>query len=127
MPDEIITKVLLPSDEGQIVWSQKVSKRRDLDISTVSAGFALKLTNEGKVQSIILAFGGMAAITNRAYQTEEFLLGKVWEKPVVEEAMKILEEEFTPLSDARAEAEGRKLLAKNLLLKFFIESESQKV
>jgi xanthine dehydrogenase small subunit len=124
MPDEIITKVLLPSDEGQIIWSQKISKRRDLDISTVSAGFALKLTKEGKVQSIILAFGGMAAITNRAYQTEDFLLGKDWERSVIEEAMKILEEEFTPLSDARAEAEGRKLLAKNLLLKFFIESES---
>lgn len=127
MPDEIITKVLLPSDDGQIIWSQKVSKRRDLDISTVSAGFALKLTTEGKVQSIILAFGGMAAITNRAYQTEDFLLGKAWKRPVIEEAMKILEKEFTPLSDARAEAEGRKLLAKNLLMKFFIESESQKV
>jgi xanthine dehydrogenase small subunit len=126
MPDEIITKVLLPSDKGQIIWSQKVSKRRDLDISTVSAGFALKLTKERKVQSIILAFGGMDAITNRAHQTEEFLLGKAWEKPVIEEAMEILEEEFTPLSDARAEAEGRKLLAKNLLLKFFVESESQK-
>jgi len=120
MPDEIITKVLLPSDEDKIIWSQKVSKRRDLDISTVSAGFALKLTKERKVQSIILAFGGMAAITNRAYKTEDFLLGKVWEKPIVEEAMEILEVEFTPLSDARAEAVGRKLLAKNLLLKFYL-------
>ena len=62
----------------------------------------------------------MAAITNRAYKTEDFLLGKVWEKPIVEEAMEILEVEFTPLSDARAEAVGRKLLAKNLLLKFYL-------
>ncbi|MBN2236151.1 MAG: xanthine dehydrogenase small subunit [Bacteroidales bacterium] len=122
MPNEIITKVLLPSDDGQIMWSQKVSKRRDLDISTVSAGFSLKLTKEQKVQSIILAFGGMAAITNRAYQTEEFLLGKAWERSVIEEAMQILSDEFRPLSDARAEAEGRKLLAKNLLMKFFQET-----
>ncbi|MCD6091986.1 MAG: xanthine dehydrogenase small subunit [Bacteroidales bacterium] len=122
MPNEIITKVILPSDENQIIWSEKISKRRDLDISTVSAGFALKLTNDRKVQSIILAFGGMAAITYRAYQTEEFLLGKPWEKSIIEEAMEILKDEFTPLSDARAEAEGRKLLAKNLLMKFYLEA-----
>jgi xanthine dehydrogenase small subunit len=123
MPNEIITKVLLPLEENKIFWSQKVSKRRDLDISTVSAGFALKLAENQKVQSIILAYGGMAAITHRAYQTEEFLLGKVWNKVNVEEAMQILEEEFTPLSDARAEAKGRKLLAKNLLLKFYLETQ----
>lgn len=124
MPEEIITKVLLPVEDGQIIWSHKISKRRDLDISTVSAGFALKLTKENKVQSIILAFGGMAAITYRAFQTEEFLLGKSWDKAVVEEAMEILQDEFRPLSDARAEAEGRKLLAKNLLLKFYLEVTS---
>jgi len=122
LPDEIITKVLLPKEEGQIIRSYKISKRRDLDISTVSAGFSLKLTKDQKVQCLILAFGGMAAITNRAYRTEDFLLGKTWEKPVIEEAMEILKDEFTPLSDARAEAEGRKLLAKNLLLKFYLET-----
>jgi xanthine dehydrogenase small subunit len=127
MPDEIITKVLLPSDEGQIIWSEKISKRRDLDIATVSAGFALKLTKNNKVQSLILAYGGLAAITKRASETEEFLLGKDWEKQTIEEAMAILEEEFVPLSDARAEANGRKLLAKNLLMKFYIYTLSLKV
>lgn len=123
MPDELITKILLPIDDGQIIWSEKISKRRDLDISTVSAGFALKLTRDGKVQRIILAFGGMAAITYRAYQTEEFLLGKSWDRNLIEQAMEILAEEFAPISDARAEAEGRKLLAKNLLLKFYLFSK----
>ena len=121
MPDEIITKVLLPCDEGKIIWSEKISKRRDLDIATVSAGFAIKLSKENKVQSIILAFGGMAAITKRAVETEEYLLGKAWTRTVVEEAMDILANEFTPISDARAEAEGRKVLAKNLLMKFYLE------
>jgi len=37
--------------------------------------------------------------------------------------MEILAEEFAPISDARAEAEGRKLLAKNLLLKFYLFSK----
>ncbi|HAG16300.1 MAG TPA: xanthine dehydrogenase small subunit [Bacteroidales bacterium] len=123
MPDELITKILLPIDDGQIIWSEKISKRRDLDISTVSAGFALKHTRDGKVQRIILAFGGMAAITYRAYQTEEFLLGKSWDRNLIEQAMEILAEEFAPISDARAEAEGRKLLAKNLLLKFYLFSK----
>jgi xanthine dehydrogenase small subunit len=123
MPDEIITKIRLPFEDGQIIWSEKISKRRDLDISTVSAGFALKQTRDGKVQRIILAFGGMAAITNRAYQTEKFLLGKPWTRKIVEDAMEVMAEEFTPISDARAEAEGRNLLAKNLLLKFYLFSK----
>ena len=33
--------------------------------------------------------------------------------------MEILKKEFNPLSDARAEKEGRNLFASNLLLKFF--------
>lgn len=123
--EELITKILLPATDGQILWSEKISKRRDLDISTLSAGFSLRLTKDHKVQSLILAFGGMAAMTKRAHETEEFLLGKEWTRATIEKAMPILEEEFTPLSDARAEAEGRKLLAKNTLLKFYLYTQSE--
>jgi xanthine dehydrogenase iron-sulfur cluster and FAD-binding subunit A len=40
----------------------------------------------------------------------------------VEHAMKILFHEFLPLSDARAGAEYRSLVARNLLLKFYSET-----
>ncbi|MCD4697781.1 MAG: xanthine dehydrogenase small subunit, partial [Bacteroidales bacterium] len=103
----------------------KVSKRKDLDISTVSAGFRIKLDNN-KVTEICLAFGGMAESPKRAYSTETFLLGKNWNKMTIKEAMEILYHEFAPISDARAGIEFRKLAAKNLLLKFYLETKGTK-
>ncbi|MCB2218943.1 MAG: xanthine dehydrogenase small subunit [Bacteroidetes bacterium] len=116
---ELIYSVTIP--KRQNVRFYKVSKRKDLDISTVSAGFRLKLNN-GSVEDICLAYGGMAAMPKRAKQTEAFLLGKEWKEENIVEAMKILKEEFQPLSDARSGAEFRKLAAKNLLLKFYEET-----
>jgi len=120
--DELITAIHIPKpDQGFITLSYKVSKRKDLDISTVSGGFSLLLEN-GNVKEIILAFGGMADHPRRAGDTEHFLTGKPWTRPNVEHAMKILFHEFLPLSDARAGAEYRSLVARNLLLKFYSET-----
>lgn len=121
-PDELITAVVIPKPQpGTIVKSYKVSKRRDLDISTVSAGFSL-ISRNGTVARIVLAYGGMAAQTVRAVKTEQFLTGRAWSFPVIREAMTILEKEFTPLSDVRAGAVYRSLIARNLLLKFYEET-----
>lgn len=120
--DELITEIQIPKpNPGIIIRSYKVSKRKDLDISTVSGGFSLLLTR-GNVEEIILAYGGMAAQPKRAIETEKFLIGKPWTRPIVEQAMLIIEHEFSPLSDARAEADYRNLVARNLLLKFFAET-----
>jgi xanthine dehydrogenase small subunit len=78
----------------------------------------------GHVKEIILAFGGMAEQPKRASETEHYLLWKPWTRSNVEHAMKILIHEFTPLSDARCGAEYRKLVAGNLLLKFYAETST---
>jgi xanthine dehydrogenase small subunit len=120
--DELITEVMVPKTSYEVtIESYKVSKRKDLDISTVAGAFRLK-TNEGIVTEIVLAFGGMAATTKRALKTEKYLEGKKWTRETVQEAMNILSGEFTPLSDARAGAEFRKTVAANLLLKFYLET-----
>jgi xanthine dehydrogenase small subunit len=123
--DELITEIIIPKpSSGRIIRSYKVSRRKDLDISTVSAGFSM-LAENGTVLDIILAFGGMAAQPLRARKTEAFLTGKAWTEDTVLEAMELLYHEFTPLSDARANAAYRSLVARNLLLKFFEESKGQ--
>jgi xanthine dehydrogenase small subunit len=120
--DELITEVIVPKiPYGVIIESYKVSKRKDLDISTVTGAFRLK-NQEGIVVEIVLAFGGMAAMTKRALKTENYLEGKKWTRETVQEAMDILAGEFAPLSDARAGAEFRKTVAANLLLKFYLET-----
>jgi xanthine dehydrogenase small subunit len=121
--DELITSVEIPLiPQNTIIKTYKVSNRKDLDISTVSASFRLQLNNENKIEEIIIAYGGMAATIVRASETEIYLTGKSWERKTVEQALIILENEFSPISDARAEKEYRKLVCKNLLLKFWNES-----
>ncbi len=121
-PHELITRVSIPKPRKQTLLKfYKVSKRKDLDISTVSAGFSLAL-DEDKVKSITLAYGGMAALTKRASAAEAFLTGKKWERRVVEQAMELIIQDFTPISDARSGAVFRSLAAKNLLLKFWSET-----
>ena len=118
--NEIITAIQIPYNKNSVqIRFYKFSKRKDLDISTVSAGFRLRLTNEKKIRSVKLAYGGLSNMTKRANKTENFLRNKVWSKENVLLAGKFLEKEFSPITDARASAEGRMLAAKNLLLKFY--------
>ncbi len=120
--DELIMEIIIPKTcRETLVSVYKVSKRKDMDISTVSGAFRLKL-HEGTVSEIILAFGGMASVPVRAAATEKFLTGKAWVRKNVEEAMPGLSKEFAPISDARADAEFRNMIVKNLLLKFFNET-----
>lgn len=121
-PDELLTQIIIPkSNDSSIVKSYKVSKRKSLDISTVSAAFFLKL-NENTVEEVRIAFGGMAAHTRFASATMGFLLNKQWCRATVDKAMLILGAEFSPIDDARSGAEYRRSVAANLLLKFFLES-----
>jgi xanthine dehydrogenase small subunit len=122
--DELITAVIipLPSKEDQ-VKAYKVSKRKDLDISTVSGGFRLRLENN-IVSSITLAFGGMAAQTTCAKTAEVFLIGKTWNRENAMAAATIISHYFSPLNDARSGAEFRRIAAGNLLIKFWQETTS---
>ncbi len=121
--NELITKVILPKQKNNsVVKSYKVSKRKDLDISTVSAGFKINLKNN-IVQDIILAYGGMAERPKRAQATEDYLIGKSWTRDVVEKAMNLIQKDFTPISDVRGSAEYRRTVASNLLLKFWYDTK----
>jgi xanthine dehydrogenase small subunit len=123
--DELITAVIIPKVQvGTTVKSYKVSKRKDLDIATVSGGFRLQLNRRNHVvESIRLAYGGMADRVKRARTAEQFLIGKKWERDTVEQTMPLIDQEFTPISDARGSAEFRSVAARNLLLKFWSETD----
>jgi xanthine dehydrogenase small subunit len=122
-PDELILSLRIPPPDGAIIRSYKVSKRRDLDIATLSAGFRLSMTGGGDVESLTLAYGGMAERTKRAVKTEKYLIGKPWSRDRVEEAGEYLSQDFSPITDVRGSAEFRMLAAKNLLLKFWLDSK----
>ncbi len=125
-PDEIITQIILPgARNGALVSAYKISRRRDLDISTLSAGFRLELDKSGIIRSAKLAWGGMAEQIKRAAETEIFLTGKKWQRSLAEQAGQILREEFSPISDVRGSETFRRTAAGNLLLKFWQETAGQ--
>jgi xanthine dehydrogenase molybdopterin binding subunit/xanthine dehydrogenase small subunit len=122
--DEVMVSVTLPRRTPRLAASYKVSKRRELDIAIVSAGFWLDLDGAGAVSEVRLAYGGVAAMPSRALKTEQFLLGKGWNAETIEQAKEILAGEFAPIEDVRAGAAFRRGLIVSLLEKFWLGEES---
>ncbi|MFM7218076.1 MAG: xanthine dehydrogenase small subunit [Bacteroidota bacterium] len=123
--EELITHIIIPiPDQDLFIRSYKVSKRRDLDISTLSGAFRLR-THDGLVKDALLAFGGMAAKTERALAAEEFLIGKPWSQENAETAAELVRKHFHPISDARSGAAFRQTVSGNLILKFWHDSKNR--
>jgi xanthine dehydrogenase small subunit len=126
-PGEFVESVSIPvpaKDEKFAVY--KITKRRDEDITAALGAFRLALARDGTVKSVHIAYGGMAATPKRATNVEKVLLGRPWTEETVEAAMKKYAQDFSPLTDMRATAEYRALAAKNLLLRFYVETTGTK-
>jgi xanthine dehydrogenase small subunit len=124
---EVLAAVLVPRVPASArAASYKVSKRRELDISTVSAGLYVDVDAGSVVTTARLAFGGMAATPKRAAAAEAALVGKPWSVEAAEAAAQALAKDFTPLSDHRGSKEYRALVAANLLRGFFEETRDVK-
>jgi xanthine dehydrogenase small subunit len=123
-PGEFVEAVELPLPvKGSHFAVHKVSKRRDEDITSTLGAFQLKLGKDGTVAAIRIAYGGMAATPKRAKAVEAALTGKPWTEATVEAALPAFAADFAPLTDMRASAEYRALAARNLLLRFFAETQ----
>ncbi|ALG72328.1 FAD-binding molybdopterin dehydrogenase [Azospirillum thiophilum] len=120
---EFVEAVILPKPgPGERFRAYKIAKRFDQDISAVCGAFRLRLDADGRVADIRIAFGGMAGTPRRAAGAEAALRGRDWSEETVREAMAALSGDFTPLSDWRASAGYRSMVAANLLMKFHIET-----
>lgn len=120
-PGELIETVLVPRPApGTRLVFEKLSRRRDQDIATVSAAFAIRLEGE-RVAEARLAYGGMAAVPRRARAAEAALLAGGWNAAAIERAASALDGEFAPISDHRGSATYRRTVARNLLHRFWLE------
>lgn len=127
-PGELLTSIEFDAPQpGWRIASYKVSKRRELDISAVSAGLAVHVSDTGQVLAARLAYGGMAATPSRASRTEAALIGQIWSPTTVQAAATHLDLDFQPMDDQRASAWYRCTLARNLLIGFYDETQSQAV
>ncbi|MDE2612503.1 MAG: xanthine dehydrogenase small subunit [Burkholderiales bacterium] len=125
---EFVEAVWIPADaaasaEGWTLRAWKISKRFDCDISAVSAGLAIRLQGDAVVEAR-LAFGGMAGIVKRAAAAEAAMQGQPWDEATLARAMTALDTDFSPLSDLRASAGYRRLAARGLLQRLWLETRT---
>jgi xanthine dehydrogenase molybdopterin binding subunit len=121
-PDEILQEIVLPH-----AWAaaglqrradfQKVSHRRELDISIVSGAFCVDVDAAGVVRRARLAYGGVAAMPVRVRRAETMLEGRPLAAGAAEVAA-ILRDEFKPIDDVRGSAAYRRGLVVSLWEKF---------
>ncbi|MBM3606272.1 MAG: xanthine dehydrogenase small subunit, partial [Alphaproteobacteria bacterium] len=119
-PGEFVEQILIPTRPQARIAAYKITKRRDSDITAVAAGFCLEV-QEGVIRDARLAFGGMAATPKRAVAAEAALRGQPFAEASFETAARALDQDFTPLTDMRASAEYRMLVARNLFRRFWLE------
>ena len=126
-PNEILKTIMVPRFDSQpalrrICHWYKVSKRREMDISTVAACFCIDLDTQDIVRHCRMAYGGVAAMPACARKTEQSLIGERWCEDTVRRLLPILQNEFTPISDVRGSAEYRRGLITSLFEKFCFDT-----
>lgn len=121
--DELIARVILPlPTKGELYRLYKLSKRKDLDISTMTAAFWMSLSADGDtIEQVRIAYGGVGPVILRLPQTEAYLNGKPFALATFQAAGQIAKTEITPISDVRGSNTYRLQLADNLLAKFYYE------
>lgn len=121
-PNELIGKIIIDLDDSFNTVFYKVGRRNSLAISVVNLAASLELGRDGKCNRAFVALGCMAAIPKRAYNVEEFLIGKEINSVTINKARDILETDITPRSNARYKT----LAAKSLLSKALIDIKDER-
>jgi xanthine dehydrogenase small subunit len=119
---EFVERIRVPLEPVDRLFAiYKISKRFDQDISSICGAFSVRLA-DNYAHEVRICYGGMAAIPQRATSCEVALEGKAWTADSVGKAMEALDGDFSPIGDMRASAAYRRIVTRNLLKKFFLES-----
>ena len=124
-PDELIKSVRIPLPLAPVTAFQKIAKRRFDDISSAAVAYAMTLDEQGRVASVRVGLGGVAATPLRAMAAEEALRGRPWTRETVAAAADELARAGTPIGDHRASEGYRIAMLRNSLLKFYAETRDE--
>jgi xanthine dehydrogenase small subunit len=125
--DEVLVRIEVPKLAPAARFRTfKISKRFDQDISALCGAFHAELQSN-RLSNVRICFGGMAGTPRRARAVERVLEGSTCNPATLERAVTAFPEDYSPLTDHRASAEYRLLVAQNLLRKFFADLRSEHV
>jgi xanthine dehydrogenase small subunit len=117
---EIIETIKFPvPDVGSRFHFEKVSQRKYLDIASCNTAISIT-TDENSIKDIHLSAGGVAPIPLFLEKTCAFLKGKEISGKIPGEAVKVMEQEISPISDVRGSAGYKTLLLRNLIFAHFL-------
>lgn len=117
-PGEVLTAIWLAKNKDYTIHHfEKVGQRNALAISIASMAALIKLSSEGVVEKIRLAWGSVAPTIACSHEIETALVGKLLSRTVLSEAKPLLYEAISPIDDIRAKAEYRRTVAANLLMR----------
>jgi len=120
-PGEVLARIEFETPpEGVRFASYKVSKRREMDISAVSAALRVSV-DAGTITDARFVYGGMAATPARARNAESAALGRPWSAETLEACAAAIATDFQPMDDHRGSAWYRATVAANLLRGFFLD------
>ena len=119
--DELLAEVRadVPSPKVR-QYFRKVGTRNAQAISKLVVAGLLEV-DRGTVKSVRVALGSLAATPVRAKATEALLTGEKLTPALVDEAVKTLRSEISPIDDVRSTAAYRLTVAGNLLRDFLTE------
>ena len=123
---QFIYSVKIPIYKKNIFKAYKISKRFDDDISSVCGSFNIEI-DKNRIKKIKIAYGGMSEIPKRAKNTEKILINSIFSEKIFIKAIKNLEKDYKPIDDMRASKSYRMEVAKNLLMKCFLEVKNKKI
>ena len=120
-PEEIVSSVhfTLPSKNTRFNF-EKGSKRTYLDIASVNSAIRLELDGE-VIREAHVSAGGVAPVPKYLANTSAFLVGKPITNDTVRAAIKVMNNEIAPISDARGTSEYKRLLLRQLFFAHFLE------
>lgn len=122
-PEAVLATIKVPvtREKGEWFRAYKQAKRKDDDIAIVTSAMRLRLDDDGVVEDVCLAYGGMAPLTVAAKKANAFLVGRKFaELETLEGAMNALEQDFDlPFSVPGGMASYRKALALGFFYRFY--------
>jgi xanthine dehydrogenase small subunit len=116
-PHEMVLEIKIPTPAaGTKIRFEKVSKRKALDIATVTSAAKIRIADDGTVETFSMSAGGVAAFPLWLKRTEDFLKGRTITADIAKSAVSLALQEISPISDVRGSSEYKTLLTRNFVI-----------
>lgn len=118
-PDELITHISFAKPtKSQRLRLEKVSQRRDLDISTVNLALLFDFDEQNIARMVRIAVGGVFSSVVRLKKAEALLVNQRLSAALIDDAAAAIESEIVPIDDVRGSKDYRRMLVNGLFRRF---------